>query len=144
MAMVFKPPLGQITGMVASPWRVAVRDWLVPDSSTLCRRQNILADQIPYRRAAGSLNLLVDSTGVKFLGNGDRGKDAVAGSLEPVILTLLDLKPFGEHIAARAPGHQAAKRHIRITLMNRLSALGTAERSRLLKSKGKGKIELWT
>ncbi len=26
--------------------------------------------QIPYRRAGGPLNLLVDSTGIKFLGDG--------------------------------------------------------------------------
>jgi hypothetical protein len=27
--------------------------------------------QIPYRRAVGPLNLLVDSTGIKFLGDGE-------------------------------------------------------------------------
>ncbi len=27
--------------------------------------------QVPYRRADGPLNLLVDSTGIKFLGDGD-------------------------------------------------------------------------
>ena len=35
----------------------------------LCRRQKTLAVQIPYRRADGPLNLLVDSTGIKFLGD---------------------------------------------------------------------------
>ena len=30
-----------------------------------------LAVQIPYRRAGGPLNLLVDSTGIKFLGDGE-------------------------------------------------------------------------
>jgi hypothetical protein len=35
------------------------------------RRQKTLAVQIPYRRADGPLNLLVDSTGIKFLGDGE-------------------------------------------------------------------------
>lgn len=39
--------------------------------TTLCRRQKTLAVQIPYRRADGPLNLLVDSTGIKFLGDGE-------------------------------------------------------------------------
>tara|TARA_R110002095_G_scaffold122803_1_gene106669 strand:+ start:1944 stop:2081 length:138 start_codon:yes stop_codon:yes gene_type:complete len=37
------------------------------------------------------------------------------------------LEPFGERIAARAPDRQTAEIHIRATLMNRVSALGTAE-----------------
>jgi hypothetical protein len=57
----------------------------------------------------------------------DRGEDALAGSLEPVALNLLDLKAFGERIAARDPDRQTAEIHIRIALMNRFSALGTAE-----------------
>ncbi len=37
------------------------------------------------------------------------------------------LKAFGERIAARDPDRQTAEVHIRIALMNRFSALGTAE-----------------
>ena len=37
------------------------------------------------------------------------------------------LKSFGERIAARDPDRQTAEIHIRIALMNRFSALGTAE-----------------
>ena len=37
------------------------------------------------------------------------------------------LKAFGERIAAREPDRQTAEIHIRIALMNRFSALGTAE-----------------
>jgi hypothetical protein len=37
------------------------------------------------------------------------------------------LKAFGERIMARDPGGQAAEIQIRIALMNRFSALGTAE-----------------
>ena len=68
---LFKLPLRQTTGMVASLLKMAGLDWAVPDYTTLCRRQNALAVQIPYRRADGPLSLLVDSTGVKFLGDGE-------------------------------------------------------------------------
>ena len=57
--------------MVASLLRLAGLDWPVPDYSTLCRRQKTLNVQIPYRRADGPLNLLVDSTGIKFFGDGE-------------------------------------------------------------------------
>uniref|UniRef100_A4WY64 Transposase DDE domain-containing protein n=1 Tax=Cereibacter sphaeroides (strain ATCC 17025 / ATH 2.4.3) TaxID=349102 RepID=A4WY64_CERS5 len=64
----FRPPLGQTAGMVASLLRLAGLDGLVPDCSTLCRRQESLAVHIPCRRADGPLNLLVDSPGITFLG----------------------------------------------------------------------------
>lgn len=69
--VLFKLPLRQTAGMVASLLRLAGLDWPVPDFSTLCRRQRTLAVQIPYRRIDGPLNLLVDSTGIKFLGDGE-------------------------------------------------------------------------
>lgn len=69
--VLFKLPLRQTTGMVASLLKMAGLDWAVPDYTTLCRRQKTLAVQIPYRRADGPLNLLVDSTGIKFLGDGE-------------------------------------------------------------------------
>ena len=69
--ILFKLPLRQTSGMVASLLKLAGLDWPVPDFSTLCRRQKTLAVQIPYRRADGPLNLLVDSTGIKFLGDGE-------------------------------------------------------------------------
>jgi hypothetical protein len=56
-----------------------------------------------------------------------RSQDALAGSLEPVALNLLDLKSFGKRIAARDPVRQTAEIHIRVALMNRFNALGTAE-----------------
>jgi hypothetical protein len=69
--VLFKLPLRQTTGMVASLLKMAGLDWAVPDYTILCRRQRTLAVQIPYRRADGPLNLLVDSTGIKFLGDGE-------------------------------------------------------------------------
>ncbi|PTR11138.1 DDE family transposase [Cereibacter azotoformans] len=41
------------------------------------------------------------------------------------------LKSFGERIAARDPDRQAAEIHIRIALINRFNALGTAEIARV-------------
>ena len=69
--VLFKLPLRQTTGMVASLLKMADPDWSVPDCTTLCRRQKTLAVQIPCRRADGPSNLLVDSTGIKFLGDGE-------------------------------------------------------------------------
>jgi hypothetical protein len=69
--VLFKQPLRQTTGMVASLLKLAGLDWAVPDYTTLGRRQKTLAVQIPYWRADRPLNLLVDSTGIKFLGDGE-------------------------------------------------------------------------
>ena len=52
-------------------------------------------------------------------------------SLGPMALDLLDLKSFGERIMARDPDRQIAEIQIRIALLNRFSALGTAEIVRL-------------
>lgn len=254
--VLFKLPLRQTAGMVASLLRLAGLAWPVPDFSTLCRRQKSLSVQIPYRRADGPLNLLVDNealsaigprtmpNGIKFLGDGEwqarkhgpQGRrqwrkvhlavDTATSDIRaveftpsrdgdsPVLPDLLDqipeeepigtvtadgacdtrrchaaiidrqavpiipirkngrpwkadcpaaiarnetlratrhygrafwkrwtgcharsrieakmrcLKAFGERIAARDPDRQTAEIHIRIALMNRFSALGTAE-----------------
>lgn len=61
--VLLKLLLRQSAGMVASLRQMAGLDWPVPDYSALCRRRKNLAVQIPYRRADGPLNLLVDSTG---------------------------------------------------------------------------------
>lgn len=45
--------------------------WPTPDFSTLSRRQQTLNVQIPYTRSQAGLHLLVDSTGIKFLGEGE-------------------------------------------------------------------------
>ena len=46
-------------------------NWPIPDFSTLSRRQQTLNVQIPYTRSHAGLHLLVDSTGIKFLGEGE-------------------------------------------------------------------------
>ena len=242
--VLFGLPLRQTTGMVASILQMARLDWAVPDFSTLSRRQKTISVDISSRRAAGPLNLLVDSTGIKFLGDGEwlarkhgthrrrqyrkvhLAMDTATGDIRaveftssregdsPVLPDLLDqippdeqigtvtgdgafdtrrchaailerggtavipirkngrrwkedcpaararndtlrttqrfgraiwkrwsgyhvrsriearmrcLKSFGERIASRDPDRQTAEIHVRIALMNRFNALGTAE-----------------
>ncbi|MEM7683347.1 MAG: IS5 family transposase [Pseudomonadota bacterium] len=69
--VLFGLPLRQTTGFVASLLKLAGLDWPVPDYSTLCRRQKMLAVQLPYRGSGGPLHLLVDSTGIKVRGEGE-------------------------------------------------------------------------
>ena len=57
--------------MVESLLRLAGLEWKIPDFSTVCRRQNHLSVKLPYRPATTALGLLVDSTGIKFLGEGE-------------------------------------------------------------------------
>lgn len=69
--VLFGLPLRQTTGMVSSILEMAKLAWPVPDFSTLSRRQKSISVEISSRRAPGPLNLLVDSTGIKFLGDGE-------------------------------------------------------------------------
>lgn len=69
--VLFKLPLRQTTGMVASLLKMAGLNWAVPDYTTLGRRQETPAFLIPYHRANGPLNLLVDSAVIKALGDGE-------------------------------------------------------------------------
>lgn len=68
---LFGLPLRQSLGLVESLLHMAGLDWKVPDFSTVCRRQKMLRVQLPYRASTTALDLLVDSTGIKFLGEGE-------------------------------------------------------------------------
>lgn len=68
---LFGLALRQSLGLVHSLLRLAGLDWRVPDFSTVSRRQRTLRVQLPYRAATCALDLLVDSTGIKFLGEGE-------------------------------------------------------------------------
>lgn len=63
--------LRQTTGMVQNLLRLAGLDWDVPDFSTLSRRQKHLQVTLTYQRRNEPLHLLVDSTGIKMLGEGE-------------------------------------------------------------------------
>jgi len=68
---LFGLALRQTTGLVQSVLQLCGLAWPVPDFSTLCRRQLDLQVQVPYTRSQAGLHLLVDSTGIKFLGEGE-------------------------------------------------------------------------
>lgn len=68
---LFNLALRQSLGLVESLLRLAILDWSVHDFSTVCRRQKTLQVRLPYRASAKTLDLLMDSTGIKFLGEGE-------------------------------------------------------------------------
>ncbi len=68
---LFSLALRQTTGLVESVLQLCGLAWSVPDFSTLCRRQRDLDVQIPYARSKAGLHLLMDSTGIEFLGEGE-------------------------------------------------------------------------
>ncbi len=63
--------LRQATGMLESMVRLAGLDWAVPDFSTLSRQQEDLQVRIPVQKKQSCLHLLVDSTGIKMMGEGE-------------------------------------------------------------------------
>ncbi|WP_371926493.1 transposase [Chromobacterium sp. IIBBL 290-4] len=46
-------------------------DWAAPDFSTLSRHRKTCRVCIPIQRKQGCLHLLVDSTGIKMMGEGE-------------------------------------------------------------------------
>lgn len=68
---LFQLPLRQVTGLARSLLRLAGLDWPVPDYTTLCRRQKSLWVALGGRPNADGLHLLVDSTGIKMMGEGE-------------------------------------------------------------------------
>ena len=71
MKVLFGMALLQTTGFVESLLHLIGLNWVVPDFSTLSRRQKTLAVNIPYRGSNGPLHLLIDSTGIKVEGEGE-------------------------------------------------------------------------
>jgi hypothetical protein len=68
---LFNLALRQAMGMAQSLLKLAGLDWQVPDFSTVSRRQKHLAVSIEARPTTTGLHLLVDSTGIKMLGEGE-------------------------------------------------------------------------
>ena len=67
----FGVPFRQATECAESLLQPVGLDWAVPDFSTLCRRQKTLNVSLPYQGRPGSLNLLIDTTGIKAKGEGE-------------------------------------------------------------------------
>jgi len=68
---LFNLALRQAMGMAQSLLELAGLDWQVPDFSTVSRRQKILSVTIGAHPTTTGLHLLVDSTGIKMLGEGE-------------------------------------------------------------------------
>src|SRR5476649_2361462 len=68
---LFNLALRQAMGMTQSLLKLAGLDWEVPDFSTVSRRQKHLAVTITANATTTGLHLLVDSTGIKILGEGE-------------------------------------------------------------------------
>ena len=68
---LFHLSLRMVTGFVQSLIHLCRLDWTAPDYSTICRRQKHIDIAINYQKSSNGLQLLVDSTGLKFLGEGE-------------------------------------------------------------------------
>ena len=60
-----------VTGYVQSLLKLYGLDWTAPDYSTICRRQKHIYIAISDQKSSDWLHPLVDSTGLKFLGEGE-------------------------------------------------------------------------
>ncbi|WBX37085.1 IS5 family transposase [Acinetobacter schindleri] len=68
---LFRLSLRMATGFVQSLIKLCGLDWTAPDYSSLCRRQKHIDIAISYQKSCDGLHLLIDSTGLKFLGEGE-------------------------------------------------------------------------
>jgi Transposase DDE domain len=80
LKVLCRMPLRQTKGFVQSLLRMAGLDRAAPDFSTLSRRQKTLNVNLPYRGGTGPMNLLIDSTGIKSEGEGERNARKHGGS----------------------------------------------------------------
>ncbi|GAV35210.1 transposase DDE domain protein [Roseomonas sp. TAS13] len=71
LKVLYQLPLRAAQGMAGSLIRLAGLDWRTPHYSTLSRRQKDLTVVIPYRPRGGPLHLVIDSAGLKVLGEGE-------------------------------------------------------------------------
>ncbi len=71
LKVLFRLPLRQTTGLVASLLGLAGLDWDVPDFSTLSRRMKTVEIDLAPPATSVHLHLLIDSTGIKVEGEGE-------------------------------------------------------------------------
>lgn len=68
---LFRLSLRMVTGFVQSLIRLCRINWIAPDYTTICKRQQRIDITISYQKSSDGLHLLVDSTGLKFIGEGE-------------------------------------------------------------------------
>lgn len=73
LGKVYHQPLRQTTGFVASLLMLMGREgYAIPDYSTLCRRQSLLAVEVSKALESGrKIDIAIDSTGLKVYGEGE-------------------------------------------------------------------------
>lgn len=71
MKSLFQLPLRQTTGLVQSIIRLSNLAWDTPNFWTICRRQKQIKILLQPIKATQAIHLLVDSTGIKMLGEGE-------------------------------------------------------------------------
>jgi hypothetical protein len=98
MKVLFGLALRQTQGFVQSVLELSGLDWQAPDYSTMSRREKRLTVEIKARPSRGGLHLLVDSTGIKLL---------------------------GERVMARTFERQVVELQVRAAVLNRFTHLGT-------------------
>ena len=94
LKVLFHLPLRQTTGLVQSLMHLSALTWPVPDYSTLCRRQQHITVKLPYRRSSDGLHLLIDSTGIKMMGEGANNMVQRIGANGAKFTAGLMLKPL--------------------------------------------------
>ncbi|SSR91612.1 transposase [Acinetobacter baumannii] len=68
---LFRLSLRMVTGFVQSLIKLCGLNWIAPDYTTLCRRQKHIDIVISYQKSRDGLHLLMGSTGMEFLGEGE-------------------------------------------------------------------------
>lgn len=68
---IFRLSLRMVTGFVQSIIQLSALNWTALDYSTLCGRQKQINIAINYQKSHEGLHLLINSTGLKFLGEGE-------------------------------------------------------------------------
>lgn len=68
---LFRLSLRMVIGFVQSLFKLCGLNWTAPYYSTLYRRQKYIDISIYYQNSTHGLHLLVDSTSLKFLGEGE-------------------------------------------------------------------------
>ena len=71
LGQVYHLPLRQTTGFIKSLFTLMSLDLSIPDYTTLCRRKGNLNVKVSHRTSQQSIDIVVDSTGLKVYGEGE-------------------------------------------------------------------------
>lgn len=142
---IFRLSLRMVTGFVQSLIQLSGLNWTPPDYSTLCRQRKQINIAISYQKSHEGLHLLVDSAGLKFLGEGEWkrkkhqteyhrqsrklhiGIDAKTLQIRAVQLTtnnVNDSQVLGDKLSARSFDSQVNEIHARVAFLNNFTELG--------------------